>query len=176
MSVQYRDIVAHDGYPLNAILMVCMAIAIQVRFVGKILCRGGGASEEAIEAALAFVNDLDSTPSWVLLFGDAPPHPEKTGQHIDFHKRTMTTDYVEECKRLSAKSTPVPVYTFYMSKGAQKSFEHIATLTGGEAQALDRGKLESGDAKQLLDAVCLQALQEIGGEALTRFYTAKYRV
>eukprot|EP00041_Stephanoeca_diplocostata_P038836 m.1559437 g.1559437 ORF g.1559437 m.1559437 type:complete len:2778 (+) comp25276_c0_seq3:118-8451(+) len=146
-----------------------------VRFVGKILCRGGRDYEEAIEAALAFVNDLDNTPSRVLLFGDAPPHPETVGQHLEYHNRTMTTDYVEECKKLNAKSTPVPVYPFYMHEEARASFQHIAELTGGEAQSLDRSRLESGDAKQLLDAVCLQALQEIGGEAMTRSYKAKYR-
>jgi hypothetical protein len=141
-----------------------------IRWLGKVACTGGGDGPEAVEKALEFANrlDEDEMPSRILLFADAPPHEEETGQIVEYHKRRMDTNYKDECKKLKARE--VPVFSFYMDSYAKTEFETISSMTGGKAEELELGK----DNKQLLDAVCLQALDQIGGEKLTTKYKAQY--
>jgi hypothetical protein len=50
-----------------------------LHWLGKIVCAGGGDGPEAVEKALEFAN--------ILLFADAPPHEERKGQIIDYHRK-----------------------------------------------------------------------------------------
>lgn len=173
--VAYRDYDCchNDSCPLLQSSGWTSDAAGLVRFLGSIVCNGGGDGPEAVEKALEFVNKLDEAPSRVLLFADAPPHNEKKGQMLVYHNHKMDTDYSRECEKLAEKN--VPVFPFYMHTAAKASFEEIARITGGEAKSLDRARIEKGDANQLLDAVCMQALSEIGGKEMETQYCARYR-
>jgi len=141
-----------------------------VRWLGNIVCTGGEDEPEAVEKALEFANKLeeDERPSRILLFADAPPHEEKKGQMILHHSRKMDTNYKLECEALKKKG--VKVFSFYMNHSAKESFNKISEITGGKAE-----ELRPTDNKGLLDAVCLQALDEIGGDELISKYKATYR-
>ena len=153
-----------------------------IRFTTKLVCTGGGDHPEAIEKALEFVNKMDEPPARVLLFADAPAHEEKRGQMVKFHGRVLDTDYAAECEKLHHAG--VRMYPFFLQRGAHASapdqatiaqFKTMASLTGGEAAVLSQSRMEKGDAAELLDAVCLQALDELGGVELKQQYIAKYR-
>ncbi|KAK3255454.1 hypothetical protein CYMTET_35366 [Cymbomonas tetramitiformis] len=140
-----------------------------VRFVSGIRCHGGADYEEAVEAGLQFVNNEDTPPTRVLLIGDAPPHKEVSGQKLGSHRdRVLATDYRKECAVLAAKG--VKVFPFYLHDNAKTAFEEIARITGGAAEALS-----GSDSHALLDAVCLNALDDIGGLEMQQLYRAQYQ-
>lgn len=141
-----------------------------IRFINKITCaRGGGDGPEAVEKGLEYINNEPELPTRVLLFADAPGHRELQGQEIEAFNRIMDTDYTIECSKLS--DSGVPVYPFYLDQYAKEHFEEIAELTGGTASSLEN--IEQ-DSSQLLDAICLQALDDLGGDELTLRYQAQY--
>ena len=141
-----------------------------IDYVNNIEVHGGEDFEEAIEIGLREINALptDQLPSRVLLMGDAPPHFERKGEKIKKQGGyVLETDYHIECQNLSEKS--IPVYSFYMHDGARESFHTISRLTNGDAKALDVCK-----ENQLLDAVCLETLDDIGGEGMKQKYIDRF--
>ena len=139
-----------------------------IDFVQNVKCCGGGDIPEAIEAALEFANSLDTKPTRILLMGDAPPHAEKKGETISAHKNyRLKTDYAHECDKLNKKG--VPVFTFYMHKNARETFKEIASRTNGEVSPL-----HVNDSAAVLNAVCLQALDDIGGKELKAKYAHQF--
>ena len=118
----------------------------------------------------------------MLLIGDAPPHHEGKGtplQDLRVHESNqkpggfvaggvLATDYRTECAKLKDKQ--IKVFSFYLHEGAQKSFDEISRMTGGESQALNPTETES-----LIHAVSETALEDIGGAILLQKYRAQYR-
>jgi len=139
-------------------------------FIAKIECTGGGDYEEAVEVALREVNieHAKEEVTRVLVIADAPPYYEQTGQRLDHHDHVLTTDYKREARTLAAND--IPVYTFYLQEEKRliSAFKHIAEVTGGEAAYLD-------SPAKLIDVVCQNALEDIGGHQLVAEYNAKYR-
>ena len=140
-------------------------------FVKKIKCEGGftGDEKEAIEHALAFCSKQEPLPSRVLLIGDCAPHKEKKDEKIEWNggEHVMQTDFRAECSLLAANN--IPVYTFLIGDNAEAAaaFTEIATSTGGIASKLT-------SAEVLVDAVCIQALEQMGGAEMAEKYKAKY--
>ncbi|CAE8585703.1 unnamed protein product [Polarella glacialis] len=164
MWVAYRDY--SDARPLEKSTWSSDPAVLQ-HFVNSIQCGGGGDYEEAVELALAEVsieNALDPVTR-VLLIGDAPPHYERKGQKLMGHNHVLQTDYMEEASALA--SLEIPVYTFVVGGANIEAFEQIATCTGGSMAHLD-------SPDKLIDVVCLNALEEIGGSELVAEYKQKY--
>ena len=143
-------------------------------FVSSIVCDGGGDHPEAVEVALGAAKNHHSPANPVnriLLIADAPPHAEVKGQPLAEHgNRIMTTDYMAEARQLRAKG--VPVYTFRLNdnQGLCEAFDAIARETNGAAAKLD---VNTG-AKQLIDVVCTNILEDIGGSDLVAEYQARF--
>ena len=137
-------------------------------FVGKIECSGGYDFPEAIEMALQHASSDPEPPTRVLLIGDAPAHFEKKGERIDHQpgKPVLTTDFTTECERLKAQD--IPVFAFYLGKRAETrdNFREIADMTGGKSSQLK-------SSADLIDVVCVEALQEIGGDSMVELYKKK---
>jgi hypothetical protein len=148
-------------------------------FVRRISCGGGGSDEngaEAIEMALKLCNDepKEMTPTRVLVMGDAPPHPQKKGERLPKFSQmghVLETDYQLEIRALKEKN--VKVDTFYMKSpfeaAAREAFSIMSTETGGKMALLDPSS-DSG----VLDAVCTQALDDIGGKGMVLEYKKKF--
>ena len=138
-------------------------------FVSGIVCGGGGDAPEAVEHALHEVNKEHAANkvTRVLLIADAPPHEERKGEYLAHHECTMQTDYKLEANVLAANN--IPVFTFHLNNEPQlvASFKHIANVTNGTATLLD-------SADKLIDVICLNALEDMGGAELVAEYNAKY--
>ena len=164
--------------------------AALLAFLDGVRCYGGGDFEEAVEAALALANREAAEPTRVLLIGDAPPHQEKKGDKAGTHNHVLETDWARECDELARKGIPVYTFQVAepsrclggRGEGVMRStgcgdgpipdargsvrgrqvgseeptataFSAMAAATGGEARAL-------ASADDLLDVVCLQALEQ----------------
>jgi hypothetical protein len=142
-------------------------------FVSSITCNGGGDYEEAVELALNEANnEHDKNPiTRVLLIADAPPHYERCGEKLGGHNHVLSTDYRKETLRL--KENGIPVYTFRLGHETRlvRTFKYIADETGGESQFLD---INAGGSKVLMDCVCENALEDIGGSELVAEYRARH--
>ncbi|CAE8613906.1 unnamed protein product [Polarella glacialis] len=148
------------------------------QFVNNITCGGGDGvqgvgdhgGEEAAEAALEEVRRQHSIEpvTRVLLIGDMAPHRESKGQLVLAHNHILTTDYREEAKAL--QKLGIPVYTFVVGSnaGAQQAFQYISSQTGAEMSLLT-------SPDKLIDVVCINALEEIGGGSLVAEYKARYQ-
>jgi len=144
-----------------------------VRFVSTIKCTGGGDYPEAVEWALKAVNEEHAKKpvTRALLIADAPPHFETRGSTLPSHgDRVMSTDYKHESEQLMRNE--IPVYTFRLNNEEQlvRSFDEIASITGGESSLLD---FSSDGANTLIDVVCETALDDIGGSELRAEYKAR---
>mmetsp|Transcript_2002 Transcript_2002/g.2902 ORF Transcript_2002/g.2902 Transcript_2002/m.2902 type:complete len:427 (+) Transcript_2002:3-1283(+) len=143
------------------------------KFVNAISTSGGGDYEEAVELAMKEANDEHEKEkiSRVILIGDAPPHYEGCGNRLGGHNHVLATDYKKETKRF--KQNGIPVYTFRLSDEASlvTTFKHIADETGGESHRLDIGDRNSN---KLIDIICENALEEIGGSELVAEYRARH--
>jgi len=139
---------------------------ILLQFIETVHTNGGGDGPEAVEIALEFANSQTDVTN-VILIADAEPHMEGKGATCEYHKRTLHTDYLYESKQLGAKH--IPIHGFYMGSGTElvKSFNEMASITGGSASALN-------DASKLIDVVCQNVLQDIGGEKLALEYRKAY--
>jgi hypothetical protein len=134
------------------------------------VCKGGADFEEAIEVALRHANqDETKTPSRLILIGDAPPHFEKKGHAVKgCVNYILETDYVTECDLLAAANIPVFAFQLNSIGKTTEAFKRISGITGGEFSLFDE--------KKLLDTICLQALEQVGGEELKNKYRKKYAV
>jgi hypothetical protein len=135
-------------------------------FVATVDCRGGeDRPGRAIEEALQHANRDENAPSRIVLIGATAPHKERQGNAISGCGRVLETDYETECKELLAKK--IPVFTFQIGNDpdTRRAFTRISELTAGKFGAF------SGS---LLHAVCLQALEQTGGEDLATQYQKRY--
>lgn len=138
------------------------------KFVNGIECQGGGDDEEAVERALLEARcEHDRQPiSRVVLIGDAPPHKELKGQKVEFHNHTLQTDYMTEAHELGARNVPVFCFRVGSSGSALTAYQDIARITGGEAEDLT--------ADGLVDCICINTLDDIGGRELVAEYKARF--
>merc|ERR1711988_1548606 len=163
--VAYRD---YDCTVLEKSGWLSDASLLQ-KFVDNIAIEGGEDDEEAVEQALALANEEhDKDPiTRVILIADAPPHPESKGQQLADHSVTLSTDYKIETKKLKQKG--IPVFTFYLNtdKTLVTPFEYIANQTGGSSALLD-------DSSKLIDVICTNVLEDIGGSELVAEYHSRW--
>uniref|UniRef100_A0A6T1DUP4 SecA family profile domain-containing protein n=1 Tax=Alexandrium monilatum TaxID=311494 RepID=A0A6T1DUP4_9DINO len=140
--------------------------AVLQGFVDSIQLLSGADFEEAVEHALAAVRAEHAVQpvTRVLLIGDAAPHSESKGAYLHLHRVHLATDYKLEADWLAEAG--IPVYTFYLREHARQSLCHIARTTGGAAQEL-------ANPQDLLDVVCENALDDIGGAELVAEYKAR---
>jgi len=139
---------------------------VLLSFISGIKCVGGGDGPEAIEVALKLAADTPGVTR-VLLIGDAEPHMEGKGNVVEYHKKKLETDYIEQSKRLATAG--IPVYSFYMNTSANlvNSFTKISAITKGKASRLD-------NVDTLIDIVSENVLDDIGGEDLVIEYRKTY--
>merc|ERR1711988_168498 len=163
--VAYRD---YDCTVLEKSGWLSDASLLQ-KFVDNIAIEGGEDDEEAVEQALALANEEhDKDPiTRVILIADAPPHPESKGQELASHSVTLSTDYKIETEKLKQKG--IPVFTFYLNtdKTLVTPFEYIANQTGGSSALLD-------DSSKLIDVICTNVLEDIGGSELVAEYHSRW--
>lgn len=137
-------------------------------FVDSIVCTGGGDFEEAIEYAFMGVRKEHekNAVTRVVLIGDAPPHWQRKGQIAQ--GAVLQTDYRLEVAELARLG--VPVFTFHVGNHTKTkaAFEEIANGTGGTCTMLE-------NPDDLLDVVCLNALEDIGGGDLVTDYKGRYQ-
>lgn len=142
-------------------------------FLGSVTTGGGGDYEEAVELAMKEANDEhEKKPiSRVILIGDAPPHYEGCGNPLKEHNHVLSTDYKVETRRF--RDNGVPVYTFRLCEETvlKETFNYIAKETGGESHFLE---INDSDSNKLIDIVCENALEEIGGSELVAEYRARH--
>lgn len=138
-------------------------------FVDGIATGGGDDTEEAIEKALQFAREehIKVPLDRILLLGDAPPHKERKGERLESHNRIMETDYRLESEALQALGVPVYAFRIGTSSATKETFQEIATITEGQFADLN--------PENLVDAVCMSALDEIGGSELVAEYMARYK-
>jgi len=142
-------------------------------FVAGISCGGGGDAEEAVERALLEARREHAIKplSRVILIGDAPPHFELKGQRLTHHAHVLETDYKAEAKELAKLN--VPVFSFVVGRHEKtlKTFEDISKPAGFTTEGTAEYLTDPG---QLINVVCVKALEAIGGSELVAEYTKKY--
>jgi hypothetical protein len=136
------------------------------KFIDKIKCDGGGDGPEAVEIGLKVANDTPGVTR-VILIADAEPHMEGKGHKVEYHKRILETDYLEQARLLAEKN--IPVYCFYMNNNSNlvTSFTEIASITNGKASIFK-------DTNTLIDVISESVLDDIGGEELVLEYRKTY--
>jgi hypothetical protein len=163
MWVAYRDYC--DTNLLENSEFTADASVLQ-NFINNIKCTGGGDGPEAVEIGLQKANETPGITR-VILIGDAEPHLEGKGNYVEYHKRKLATDYLEQANLLAEKH--VPVYCCYMNTNLNlvNSFTKISEITGGKAVLF-------ADTNTLMDVVSENVLHDIGGEELVLEYRMTY--
>ena len=173
MWAAYRDYTEEGGLSLYESSGWSSDPSYLQAFVDNIVCGSGGDGEEAVEHALAQAYEEHTEGARltrVLLIGDAPPHIEKCGETITYHSHVLTTDYKMEADRFRKEGIPINTFHiaghFTVQKRTESTFEEIATITGGECHKLT--------ADNLINVVCDNALEDIGGYELVAEYRRRY--
>ena len=156
-------------------------------FMETIHAQGGGDYEEAIEIGFWHVNQENRKDkvSQVILIGDAPAKAEKVIKHDreTFHRGKWDTKFGKPTFYLNEldilRTYNVPVYTFYLEKGAKENFEEIAAISGTieKCKLLNIHSREGAEA--LTDVVTSQILENVGnscgkGNKLAEAYLKKF--
>lgn len=120
------------------------------RFVGAIVCDGGGDAPEAVDRALQVALQEEQV-SRVILIGDAPPHAAQ--------------DCSKEAQALGQKNRPVYPIVIGQCAETREAFARIARLSGGKM-------IELTNLDELFEFITILTVHAMGDEAL-RKYEAK---
>jgi hypothetical protein len=169
--VAYRDYYSTEDDLLQISTFETKADNLR-KFLDSVKAKNGS-GDEAIEAALNYINNIHSNKiksiNQVILIGDAPA--TKTRQEVEkrraakgetYWKTTKynqtPTFYKDELAKLKANN--IKVNAFYVANGWEKSnFEEIAKETGGKSAYLDVNS--SKGAELLCDFIIVEILRSV---------------